>query len=138
MPVEFIEQDGWLHAPRLPLGGLYRGICYAGAEPFQPPKSSQDDLCNCGYARGRCDRLPDGAADAVRFSKLSDAGGRLKLVYIVEKNHVPAESGTIEYPLAETRLEEDPTRLLAVQAQAFVQSYLRFSGSTSRPGPDPQ
>lgn len=137
MPVEFVAQEGWLHAPRLPLGGLYRGVCYARTEPFVPSESSRDDLCNCGYARGRCDRFPDGAADAVRFSALSDTGGRLRLIYIIEKNHAPAESGTLEYSLAEARLEVDPSRLLAVQGQAFVQSYLRFSGSTSLPEPGP-
>jgi hypothetical protein len=138
MPVEFIAQDGWLHAPRLPLGGLYGGICYARTEPFEPPESSRDDLCNCGYARGRCDRFPDGAADAVRFSALTDSGGRLKLVYILEKNHAPAESGMLEYSLTEAPLERDSSRLLAAQAQAFVQSYLRSSGSISPPAPDPQ
>lgn len=132
-----VEQDGWIHAPRLPLGGLYGGVCCARAEPFQPPESSRDDLCNCGYARGRCDRFPVGAADAVRFSALSDADGRLKLVYILEKNYAPAESGTLEYSFAEARLEGDPGGLLAGQARAFVQSYLRFSGNTSRPEPDP-
>jgi hypothetical protein len=132
MPVEFIAQEGWLHPPRLPLGGLYRGVCYAGTEPFEPSESSQDDLCNCGYARGRCDRFPDSAADAVRFSVLSDAGGRLKLVYILEKNHVPAESGTLEYALDEGQLQGDPSGLLAAQAQAFVQSYLRSSDLSER------
>jgi hypothetical protein len=138
MPVEFIAQDCWLHAPRLPLGGLYHGLCYAGAQPFEPPEGSQDDLCNCGYARGRCDRFPDGAADAVRFSALAEAGGRLKLIYILEKNHAPALSGTLDCLLDEGQLKSDPSRLLTVQAQAFVQSYLRSSGNISRLVPDPR
>ncbi len=128
MPVAFIAQDDWLHAPRLPLGGLYGGVCCARAEPFEPPESSRNDVCNCGYARGRCDRFPDGAADAVRFSALSHAGGRLKLVYVLEKDYAPAESGTLEYSLDEARFVDEPASLLASQAKAFAQSYLRRAG----------
>jgi len=129
MPEAVIAQDDWLHAPRLPLGGLYGGVCCAGGEPFDPPESSRNEICNCGYARGRCDRFPAEAADAVRFSAVSDAPGLLKLVYILEKDYAPAEFGMLEYSLAEARFLSEPASLLAAQAKAFAQSYLRESAA---------
>ena len=157
MPVGELDAGAWTHAPRLPLGGTYRGVCRAQpADAFEPPESAQRDLCNCGYARGRCDRFPeDGAADAVRFSVTGDRDGRVKLVYIFEKDHAPAGHGALEYeihdsrligvstvasriPLAHARGSEAPIlsrdrqgavvdEVLSCQARAFLESYLRLS-----------
>ncbi len=77
-------------------------------------------------------------ADAVRFSTLSQVEGRLTLIYILEKNYAPAASGRLEYWFAEARLEGDAGRILASQARAFAESYLRSSGNTSRPTLDPR
>ena len=132
MPAEIIVQKGWIHSPRLPLGALYRGICYAGAEPFEPPASALETACNCGYARGRCERFPKDAPkdapDAVRFSIRSDAGGKLDLIYILERNHAPAKAEPLEYSLTERRFLGEPGRLLAAQARAYIESYLRPAG----------
>ncbi len=57
--------------------------------------------------------------------------GLLKLVYILEKDYAPAESGMLEYSLAEARFVSEPASLLAAQAKAFAQSYLRESAAKS-------
>jgi len=119
VPVKRLDRDVWLHAPRLPLGDAYRGSCHAGFEPVEPSESSQDELCNCGYARGRCDRFPMESADAVRFSILSDHPGNLRLIYVLEKNHTPVVHGVIEDVEAESNLGG----VLLAQARAFVDSY---------------
>jgi hypothetical protein len=116
----------WIHAPRLPLGDAYRGVCHAlSHDPFAPAESDQRDLCNCGYARGRCSRLPTGGPDAVRFSVSGDAGGRVRIIWIIEKDHAPVEFGTLDY--AEGKLSSEnfsATPLLTAQATAFIRSYL--------------
>ena len=121
LPLRRLGSEGWNPAPRLPLGDAYGGSCQAPASgPFEPPEEIQRDLCNCGYARGRCSHFPDnGAADAVRFSVTGDQDGRVTLVYILEKDHAPMEHGSIDE--AATGVLE-PT---ASQARAFVDSYLR-------------
>jgi hypothetical protein len=122
MPVARLERGDWIHAPRLPLGDPYRGVCHAlESEPFEPSESEQRELCNCGYARGRCNRLPENAPDAVRFSITGDADGRVQIVWVIEKDHSPAEFGTLEY--AGGRLSSAGP-LLAAQANAFINSYL--------------
>lgn len=122
MPVERLESMEWIHAPRLPLGDAYRGACHSQpADPFNPTESDQRDLCNCGYARERCSRLPADAPDAVRFSVIGDTGGRVRIIWVIEKDHSPLEFGMLEY--ADGRLSPT-TPLLTAQATAFVRSYL--------------
>ena len=133
MPVSRLDQDMWLHAPRLPLGDPYRGVCHAGSEPFIPPDSSQEELCNCGYARGRCDRLPDDSADAARFSVIAGGVGWVTLVYILEKNHAPAQHGVLQYSTQESRFENPPGGLMEAQARAFVESHLRRASAWMLP-----
>jgi len=122
MPVEPFETTEWDPAPRLPLGDAYRGVCQAQPkEPFTPAESDQRDLCNCGYARERCGRLPLNAPDAVRFSVIGDAGGRTRIVWVIETDHSPVEFGTLDY--ADGSISAT-TPLLAAQATAFVRGYL--------------
>jgi hypothetical protein len=124
MPVARLERGDWIHAPRLPLGDPYRGICHAvEGEPFEPTESDQRDLCNCGYARGRCNRVPAESADAVRFSVTDDKGGLIKITWVIETDHSPVEFGTLEY--CEGQLSE-ASPLLTAQASAFVSSYVEF------------
>jgi len=84
-------------------------------------------VCNCGYARGRCDRFPaDSVEDAVRFSITDDAAQRLRMVYVLEKDHAPVEYGSMEYAIEAAQLSGDHINgALAPQARAFIESYLR-------------
>lgn len=126
MPVERDDQDLWILPPRLPLSDPWRGVCRAQAEPYDPPERAQRELCNCGYARGRCEHFPaDTAADAVRFSITTEQDGIVRLVYVVERDYSPAEHGLLEYSIAESRLDGQVSEVLAAQARAFLASYLR-------------
>lgn len=111
-------QESWEHAPRLPLGGLYRGTCLSQpGEPFEPPEAALRELCNCGYARGHCNRFPgNGAPDAVRFSIRQDDG---RLMYVLEKDYAPAEFGIAE----DLQMEDRPA--LAAQARVFTENYFK-------------
>ena len=124
LPVRMLDRGAWTNPPRLPLGEPYYGTCVARpSDPFSAPETVQRELCNCGYARGLCDRFPeDSAADAVRFSARSEAEGRVRLVYIVEKDHAPLEHGELEYDGA---VIGHGSELLHAQARAFAESYLR-------------
>ena len=128
VPSRRLEIAGWVRPPRFPLGDPFAGACHAQpAEVVEPPEARQRDLCNCGYARGRCDRFPgDSAADAVRFSVTDDSLSRLSVVYVVEKDHAPVEHGALEYAIEDARLDGPHiSEVLIQQARAFLESYLR-------------
>jgi hypothetical protein len=100
-----------VHAPRLPLGDFYEGVCRAReGEVWGPPEEVVREACSWGYSRGRCDRFPaDAPADAVRFSRCGE-----KLIYILERAGAPVEHGEIVDQAAED--------VLAAQARAFMNS----------------
>jgi hypothetical protein len=108
------ETGPWTHAPRLPLGAEFSGVCRSRpGEPHAPPEEHQRDLCNCGYARGRCSDFPaDTEPDAVRFSWNAHL-----LVYILEKDHAPLRHGVLEVERAFSPATDE---LLLLQARAFV------------------
>jgi hypothetical protein len=116
---------GWLRPPRLPLGDHWAGACHARTDDVvEPLELQQREVCNCGYAKGRCDRFPGGdSADAVRFSVLEDTGGMVRLVYILEKDHAPAGHGTLEFAMPAAH--SGSGGLLDQQARAFLESYRR-------------
>jgi hypothetical protein len=137
-PSRRLETTGWIRPPRFPLGDSFAGACHAQpADIVEPPESQhQRDLCNCGYARDRCDRFPgNSAADAVRFSVTDDTPARLLVVYVVEKDHAPAEFGTLEYNVADARLDGSPlSDVLIQQARAFLESYLSRRAEAGKRG----
>ena len=109
------------------MGAVFSGVCQAlPGQLHEPPRNHQEEFCNCGYARGICERFPiDSAADAVRFSVTEDKPRRLRLVYILEKAHAPVEFGELEFSLTKQALLSQPAnQVLARQAEAFVGSYL--------------
>jgi len=62
----------------------------------------------------------------VRFSITGETRNRLVVVYVVEKDHAPAEFGTLEFAIDDARLDGPPiSGVLAQQARAFLESYLR-------------
>ncbi|MBZ5677231.1 MAG: hypothetical protein LAP61_23550 [Acidobacteriia bacterium] len=135
VPSRRLENAGWIRPPRLPLGDPFAGACHAQpADIVEPPEAQQRELCNCGYARTRCDRFPGGSApDAVRFSVTDDAPARLLVVYVVEKDHAPVAHGTLEYSISDASLDGPHlSDVLLRQARAFLDSYLhRRSRSAS-------
>lgn len=132
VPSRRLEIAGWVRPPRFPLGDPFSGACHAQpADVVEPPEARQRELCNCGYARGRCDRFPgdregkNAAPDAVRFSVTDDTPQRVLVVYVVEKDHAPAEHGILEYLIEDSRLEGPHiSDILVQQARAFLESYL--------------
>ena len=138
LPQGELETGPWDHTPRLPLGGAFSGVCHAQpGEAYQPPYRHQEELCNCGYARGLCERFPENeAADAVRFSVTREGPKRLRLVYILEKEHAPVEFGELEYSVQRKALLTSPSNaIIARQAQAFIGKYLDRCGSFLPPIP---
>jgi hypothetical protein len=84
-------------------------------------------FCNFGYARGGCPRFPrEHKADAIRFSTWSEDVDRIRLVYIVEANHSPAQYGKLEFRIETAQCQPMPaSELLRAQAHAFVEAHLR-------------
>ena len=120
-PARRLDAGGWDPPPRLPLGDAWGGECTAGCAE-QPTESTQREVCNCGYARGRCEHFPAGMeADAVRFSM----GPEGRLIYIFEKDHAPLEHGEID-PAT------DPREPLASLARAFNESYRRVLDAATK------
>lgn len=122
----------------LPLGDAWAGECRAvPGESWQPEEAALRPLCNLGYARGQCARFPpDEGPDAVRFAVSRDDGAGLRIYCVVERDHHPFAHGPLEYSLAAGEggaglpacpawQAGRPAPLLARQAQAYVESYLR-------------
>lgn len=104
---------------RSPLGAIFEGECERGG-------TAGTRLCNFGYARGLCAEFPEAsAADAVRFSVSGNAGGIVKIVWILEKDHAPVEHGFLEYAESTGVFEVEPVGVLAIQARVFIENYLR-------------
>ena len=112
----------------LPLGDWWKGVCHAvpGA-PEEAGETGCDTACNLGYARGACGRFPESPGpDAVRFTISSHESGVIGIYYAVERDHHPFAQGRLEYSLAANAWVTPPeTALLARQAEAYVESYLR-------------
>ena len=127
----------------LPLGDMWAGLCRAARDaPWQPDHATLQPYCNLGYARGACAHFPDDdGPDAVRFTVYADDGAVIRLYHVLERDHHPFAHGPLEYPLAAAPAADS---LLARQAHAYVQSYLRRKQSTlgvecgyGIPGPSP-
>lgn len=126
VPTSKLEDGGWLHPSRLPLGGGWSGHCGApGHEGTQPTSQEVHDFCNLGYAAS-CQRLPkERAYDAVRFSIARDQGDRLQVWFICESAHRPAGHGTLEYDLSIGRwASSHPDLRIQKMADCYLQSYL--------------
>lgn len=133
MPVEKLENGEWLHASRLPLGCGWSGHCTApGHEGEAPSQVELRDFCNLGYAE-RCGRLPQERVwDTVRFSarSLGSEGQngnarRIKVRYICERGHLPAEHGFLEFFTTESRwLKRHPDDRVQRMAECYLASYL--------------
>jgi len=143
LPVERIENGNWMHPARLPLGCGWSGRCTAPGHDGETPDSAAiEKFCNLGYASG-CGNLPSERAwDAVRFgvngkrltTRNDELGHTIEIRYVCERNHLPAEHGTMEFDLATsewTRRHADP------RIQAMADSFLRASLTRNAPNPGP-
>ena len=111
----------------MPLGDVWSGVCRSGAAPFSPDDFTVTELCNMGYARGKCSRFPEeGAPDAARFMIALDEHQLIRIQYAVERDHHPHAHGMLEYTRTGGALAGSTVdALLESQALAYVASYLR-------------
>jgi hypothetical protein len=126
MPTQPLDDAGWLHPARLPLGRGWSGHCCApGHEGSEPSEAELRDGCNLGYA-AKCPRLPrERACDAVRFSVARDCGSQLTLWFICEAAHRPAAHGQLEYDaLLDRWTSPHPDVRIQKMADCYVQTYL--------------
>lgn len=126
MPTSKLDDGGWLHPSRLPLGGGWIGHCSApGHEGAEPTNEELRELCNLGYA-AVCPRLPkERAYDAVRFSIASDRGDRLLVWFVCESGHRPAGYGVLEFKLSLGQwISSHPDARIQKMAECYLQSYL--------------
>jgi hypothetical protein len=126
MPTEKLEDGGWLHPSRLPLGGGWSGhCCAAGHEGVEPESYELREFCNLGYALS-CLRLPrQRSVDALRFSIVRDRGAQLTVMFVYELGHRPAGHGTLEYDLTTKRwISFHPDPRTQKMAECYVESYL--------------
>ncbi|MEO7145590.1 MAG: hypothetical protein ABI165_19010 [Bryobacteraceae bacterium] len=129
-PRASVMDSRWGTPARLPLGDAHVGVCRS---PLNGPREMDNfdlrgfDLCNMGYARGRCRSFPeDAAADAVRFSVSHDDARLVRIQFIMEREHTPLEHGVLEYAIESgTFPGGGPETLVHRQARMFAESYLR-------------
>jgi hypothetical protein len=97
MPEERFASD-WPFPQRLPLGAGWTGTCTAtGHEGERPSEEELRSGCNLGYAK-TCSKLPaERHADAVRFALGEGRGGVLRLLFVCERDHLPAGHGELLY-----------------------------------------
>ena len=126
MPTSKLDDGGWIHPSRLPLGSGWHGHCGApGHEGTQPSDEEVHQLCNLGYA-ANCPRLPaERSCDAVRFSVARDRGSHLDLWFVFESAHRPAGQGTLEYDISLGQWRSfHPDPHIQKMADCYLQSYL--------------
>ena len=124
-PTEPHPNDGPSDRPRPPLGRLWAGRCCAWDPPREAPEGVLLSGCNLGYARGECERLPDGAADAVRFSVVGADARFVQIRWLVERDTLPDNAGTARYEIAGRCWQGlDGDALLERQAAFYVRAYL--------------
>jgi hypothetical protein len=126
MPTHKLEDGGWLHPSRLPLGAGWSGTCSApGHEGTSPADAELRESCNLGYAAS-CSRLPQQrSCDAVRFSVAKDRSTNLLLWFVCETAHLPSQHGTLEYDVTLAQwISQHPDPHIQKMAECYVESYL--------------
>jgi hypothetical protein len=111
----------------LPLGDMWDGACRAaGGQPWQPDDSTLLNFCNMGYARGCCNRFPSGdGADAARFTIAGDDEERIRLYYVLERDHHPFAHGPMEFSrMAHAFVGQAVSETVERLGRAYVESYL--------------
>jgi hypothetical protein len=97
MPEQRLYSD-WPFPQRLPLGAGWSGTCTApGHDGSQPGEEELKSCCNLGYAK-QCNRFPkERHADAVRFAIGEERDGLLHVLFVCERDYLPAGHGELLY-----------------------------------------
>jgi hypothetical protein len=131
MPMKKFEDGGWIHPSRLPLGAGWHGICTADSQhSVIPGEHEEREFCNMGYAV-ECPHLPrERASDAARFGIVNDRESSVVLSYVLESDHRPAGSGTLEYDFVAGRWSRPHSdAVLQKMASCFLESYVTHSAA---------
>jgi hypothetical protein len=126
VPTHKLDDAGWLHPSRLPLGGGWQGHCSApGHEGAEPAEHELRECCNLGYAAA-CSWLPqERSCDAVRFSVAHDRGTQLLLWFVCESGHLPAGHGMLEFDVPLGRwITPHPDARIQRMAECYLDSYM--------------
>jgi hypothetical protein len=136
-PTQRLAAPGWRGKIRPPLGDLYEGECHARPQEIQQTGGAVlIEGCNFGYAARQCRRFPAvEGPDAVRFCVREDAGGEVRIDYVLERAHLPFEHGGVVYDRALQTWTGTPAgSLLRRQAQAYLESYLTWKDGEKAEG----
>ena len=123
MPEQRFDSD-WPFPQRLPLGAGWTGTCTApGHEGARPSDEELRSACNLGYANG-CSRLPaERHADAVRFALGEERDGILRVLFVCERDYLPAGHGELLYETATASwLQPHDDRRVQRMAECYVQT----------------
>ena len=123
MPEQRFDSD-WPFPQRLPLGAGWTGTCTApGHEGARPSDEELRSGCNLGYAKS-CSRLPaDRHADAVRFVMGEERDGILRVLFVCERDYLPAGHGELLYKTANASwLHSHPDRRVQRMAECYVRT----------------
>lgn len=152
MPTEKFEGGAWAHPTRLPLGGGWKGQCTAPGHKGEQPEPPELEQCNLGYANS-CHRMPvERPWDTVRFgvranvheqasAEVSVNPGEhvLVLQYACERQHRPADHGTLEFDLVSLQwLRSHGDAGVQRMAECFLESVLAKRGSERLVVPAPK
>jgi len=141
MPVARLENGGWPHPARLPLGCGWSGQCTApGHEGQIPTQDILEAFCNLGYASS-CTWAPQQRTwDAVRFAVSVPESERTRvrtqafdskcpvihIDFVCERDHRPVEHGRLRFDLSiATWLQRHSDERIQRMAECFLESYLR-------------
>jgi len=121
MPTQPLQGGAWIHPSRLPLAAGWEGVCTAPGHEGATPESLEP--CNLGYANS-CPRLPQQRNwDAVRFAVVQESSERVLLVYVREKDHLPADHGNLEFCIRDGACAKPhPDPRIQKMAECFFQS----------------
>jgi hypothetical protein len=124
MPTERLDDSAWIHPSRLPLAAGWTGQCTApGHEGEIPSEQQVRDCCNLGYAKACSFRPADRDYDSVRFGVMRDSDDFVLVRYVCERDHVPADHGTLEYSKVSGWLRSHSDARIQKMADCYVTSY---------------
>lgn len=130
MPEERFDSS-WPFPQRLPLGAGWSGQCTApGHDGARPSAEELTSSCNLGYAR-TCTRLPaERHADAVRFALGEERDGLLHVLFLCEREYLPAAHGELLYDRRNrTWLKGHHDACIQRMAECYVQAQLQRRNS---------